>query len=424
MSRVVGKKLRETREARKLTLQQAADATHIRLRFLEAMESGNFGALPSPLQVKGFLRSYGGFLGLNPETLIEAVDLDPWTALATLKKEEIGPQPEPAPTELVDSASSFASIGQTLQQQREILGLSLEDVAQHTHLRIRYLRALESGTIQDLPSPVQGRGMLKNFADFLGLDSDQLLLRFAEGLQARRLEKDPGKTEGSVRPKSRLPRRERRFLSRDLVIGILMAMFLIVFIAWGVSQVSAVRSNERVNPTAPSIAEVLLPSQTLTLVPSTTPTFQSLLESGASEVEVIPEQGIEQTQEVFFFSEIIDGAVQVQIVARQRAWMRVTVDGDVEYDGRIIPGTAYGFAGKDVVEITTGNGAGLQVFYNDQDLGVLGTYGEVINFAITVNGIQTPTPTITFTPTQTQPSTSTPTPTPTITLEATQTPAP
>ena len=166
MSRVVGKKLRETREAQKLTLQEVADATHIRLRFLEAMESGDFGALPSPLQIKGFLRSYGGLLGLNPEALIEAVDLDPWTALATLN-EEVEPQSEPAEADLMDSASSFEYIGQTLQAQREILGLSLEDVAQHTHLRIRYLRALEAGANDDLPSPVQGRGMLKNFADFL-----------------------------------------------------------------------------------------------------------------------------------------------------------------------------------------------------------------------------------------------------------------
>ena len=34
-----------------------------------------------------------------------------------------------------------------------------------------------------LPSPVQGRGMLKNYADFLGLESDTLLLTFADGLQ-------------------------------------------------------------------------------------------------------------------------------------------------------------------------------------------------------------------------------------------------
>ena len=117
MSRVVGKKLRETREAQNLTLAQVADATHIRIRFLEAMETGNFSALPSQLQIKGFLRSYGGFLGLNPEALIEAVDLDPWTALATLSEED-----EPAPglpdSVEVDSSSCFGEIGKILHSLR------------------------------------------------------------------------------------------------------------------------------------------------------------------------------------------------------------------------------------------------------------------------------------------------------------------
>jgi cytoskeletal protein RodZ len=76
-------------------------------------------------------------------------------------------------------------MGLLLQRQRDLLGLSLEDVERHTHLRTHYLRALEAGKLEDLPSPVQGRGMLKNYTTFLGLDPEPLLLRFAEGLQAR-----------------------------------------------------------------------------------------------------------------------------------------------------------------------------------------------------------------------------------------------
>ena len=421
MSRVVGKKLRDTREAQNLTLQQAADATHIRMRFLEAMERGDFSALPSQLQIKGFLRSYGGFLGLNPETLIEAVDLNPWVALETLSAENQS-EPDVLETAQVDSAASFRTIGETLLSQREILGLTLDDVSQHTHLRIRYLKALEAGAMEGLPSPVQGRGMLKNYADFLGLDSDQLLLKFAEGLQARLRETDRVKTKGYGRPKGKTQRRERRFLSRDLVIGVALGLFLVVFIVWGALQVTALRSDVSTEPTAPSIADVILPSSTPTRVPTQTPTVPSLLDGDNTSVDVVEEPVVGQTQEVIFISDRVDGAVQVQIVARQRAWMRITVDGDIEYDGRILPGTAYGFAGKESVEITTGNGAGLQVFYNDQDLGILGAYGEVINFVITVNGVQTPTPTITLTPTQTPESTQTPTPTQF--PEPTETPSP
>jgi len=411
MSIVVGKKLRETREAKKRTLAEAASATHIRLHYLKAMESGKFDVLPSKLQVKGFLRSYAGYLGLDPEPLIGAVDLDPWSALKTLSKEPQDSE-QKAESAAVDSASSFESIGKSLKTQRETLGLSLEDVAQHTHLRIRYLKALETGEMDALPSPVQGRGMLKNYADFLSLDSDQLLLRFADGLQARLTETTLETTKQSVRPKTKPSRRETRFFSRDLVFGVLLALFLVTFIIWGTLQITELRSDQEEEPTAPSIADVLLPSSSPTLIPTTTPTISLFANDNNAAIEIVDEPVTEETMEIIFISDRVDGAVQVQIVARQRAWMRITVDGKVEFDGRIIPGSAYGFAGEEDVEITTGNGAALQVFYNDLDLGILGAYGEVINFVITVNGVQTPTPTITMTLTETQTPEATPTPTP------------
>jgi len=410
MSRVVGKKLRETRESQNLTIEQVAQATRIRRHYIEAMEMGNFNALPSMVQIKGFLRSYAGYLGLKSEPLIEAIDLDPWEALATIQDDS---EPQPGKTEApaVDSVSRFVAVGQTLQTQREILGLSLEDIAQHTHLRIRYLKALESGTIAALPSPVQGRGMLKNYAAFLGLNPDKLLLQFAEGLQHRLKETASAPAKNNIRPKNKQKQRKQRFFSRDVILGAALALFMVAFIVWGALQVTALRAEDKPEPTAPSIAAVLLPSNTPTLIPTTTPTLPSPFdgELGAIAPTEIEPAVADESQGIIFVSESFEGPVQVQIVVRQRSWMRITVDGKVEFDGRVIPGSAYAFAGSEVVEITTGNGAGLQVIYNDLDLGTLGTYGEVINFVITVNGVQTPTPTLTPTSTETPQITPTPT---------------
>jgi cytoskeletal protein RodZ len=66
----LGTILQETREARNLTLEDVAQVTRIRVRYLEALEEGRYDVLPTPVHVRGFLRNYAIFLNLDPEPLI------------------------------------------------------------------------------------------------------------------------------------------------------------------------------------------------------------------------------------------------------------------------------------------------------------------------------------------------------------------
>ena len=61
----IGNTLREARVRRKLTLQQAEEETKVRVKYIQAMENEDFDVLPSPAYVKGFLRTYSTFLGLD-----------------------------------------------------------------------------------------------------------------------------------------------------------------------------------------------------------------------------------------------------------------------------------------------------------------------------------------------------------------------
>jgi cytoskeleton protein RodZ len=412
MSIAIGKILQAAREERGLTLDQVAGTTHIRLRYLQAMEAGNFEALPSRLQVKGFLRSYAGFLGLNEKDLLEMLEprpaaqpgSTPKPATPTLRSVSETQIPDPLSQ---DPASRFVEVGQKLRAQRELLGLSLEDIERHTHLRIRYLEALETGDLKGLPSPVQGRGMLKNYAEFLGLSPDPLLLTFADGLQAGLAERRP---ETSTPQPVKEPKK-RRSLNRDIFIGAFIVVFLLAFGVWGGLQIAVLSdSEEQVLPTPPSIAEVLLPSATITQQPTPTVTVLAAIDQGAI---IRPDQPNPQDNQSIILTPVgPTGPVRVQIVVRERAYMRIVVDGKTEFDGRVLAGTAYAYAGEELIEIITGSGSALQVTYNEQDVGVLGTYGEAVDFVITIDGVQTPTPTVTLTPTATNTSEVTPTPNP------------
>ncbi len=66
----LGQLLREAREQKGVSLEQVEEATRIRQKFLQALEEGNFGALPAETYVKGFLRTYATYLELDPEELM------------------------------------------------------------------------------------------------------------------------------------------------------------------------------------------------------------------------------------------------------------------------------------------------------------------------------------------------------------------
>ena len=67
----IGSTLRETRVRRKTTLQQAEDDTKIRVKYIQAMENDDFDLMPSAAYVKGFLRTYAIYLGLDADVILE-----------------------------------------------------------------------------------------------------------------------------------------------------------------------------------------------------------------------------------------------------------------------------------------------------------------------------------------------------------------
>ena len=66
----LGDALRLQREQMGVTLAQAADDTRIRLKFLEAVESGDYQSLPGNVYTKGFLRNYAEYLNLDPDEMV------------------------------------------------------------------------------------------------------------------------------------------------------------------------------------------------------------------------------------------------------------------------------------------------------------------------------------------------------------------
>jgi cytoskeletal protein RodZ len=325
--------------------------------------------------------------------------------LDTFHKEEEPIEP-PQPEKLQPSDEIFREIGVELRNHRETLSLHLDEIERNIHVKAHYLEALEKGAMDQLPSAVQTRGMLSNYASFLDMDVDVILLRFADALQARHREKNPQKPArkpGQPILASMPPL--RNFVAGDMIFGIGMAVLLVGFVIWGINRVLTLQNMQEIEPTAPSISDVLLASPDPSSI-MVTPTFLP--------VESFPG---EATATIIIPTINVNVSVQVNLIANERTYMRVMADGETVFNSRTIPGNAYLYEAEEQVEVLVGNGAAVRVIYNGRDLGLMGGFGEVVHNIYLADEVITPTPlpsptaTNTVPPSPTVPPTRTPIPT-------------
>jgi cytoskeleton protein RodZ len=67
----IGTSLREVRLRHEIEIAEAEQGTKIRAKYLRALEDEQFEVLPSPTYVKGFLRSYAEYLGLDGQLYVD-----------------------------------------------------------------------------------------------------------------------------------------------------------------------------------------------------------------------------------------------------------------------------------------------------------------------------------------------------------------
>jgi len=272
-------------------------------------------------------------------------------------------------------------IGKTLHEARARLGLTLEQAERSTRIRAYYLEALERGDLDLLPSPVQARGFLQNYATYLGLDSQAILQRYSEVLNSQRTSpfRRTRLSEAPTRPTVRV--RTRRF-SADLIVAAIASVAVLAVLIGGFGRLAA--SLRERNQAASAF---LIPTFTPEAEEATAP-GPPVAAVGAAETPT-PPVSIEPG---------LSGVVDLRLLIEKRGFVIVEVDGQEVYRGRPTPGELLEFQGDELVKVTSGNGGGLRAFYRGEDQGLLGELDEVVIRFWTLSGAVTPTPSPTPTP--------------------------
>jgi cytoskeleton protein RodZ len=75
--------------------------------------------------------------------------------------------------------STTSLFGEHLKREREMRGVSLEEISAATRISVRFLEALENEQWERLPGGIFNRGFIRSVARFLGLDEDGLVAEYA-----------------------------------------------------------------------------------------------------------------------------------------------------------------------------------------------------------------------------------------------------
>lgn len=140
----------------------------------------------------------------------------------------------------------MGELGQILKKRREEMHLSLDDLQEITKIQKRYIDAIERGNYQLLPGPFYTRAFIRNLAETLELNPDQLLSQYDGELPSPEVE-----------PMETVPRRRKK-MPRSPVIGpwitkvllfLFVVMILFIIYLFIVRQFPATPSQEaRENP--------------------------------------------------------------------------------------------------------------------------------------------------------------------------------
>lgn len=289
----------------------------------------------------------------------------------------------------------MGSFGDKLKREREMRGVTLDEIAESTKVARRHLEALETEDFGSLPGGVFNKGFVRAYARFIGIDEDQAVADYAAVSKEVPPPEDQFPLEIHEKPNRELNPRNLRYLP---LIGSAVALVLVVagyamyrsrhHQAENVSFPTQAQQGTQVTkdvekhatPASPETAPVQHEGKMVAVKESVArpePVREVASAVTPQKIPAEPAKPKALSPEHSFF---------VIIKAKEDAWISVVADGHRVSHG-ILKADKQRFvrAGKQIL-LTTGNAGGIDVSFNGRPLGAIGNESEARTLLFTPTG--------------------------------------
>jgi hypothetical protein len=262
------------------------------------------------------------------------------------------PEQEPQPQ---GGSSELASFGEDLRREREIRGISLKEISDATKISKRFLEAIERNDHHTLPAPVFTRGFVREYARYVGLNSEEMVSRYnVAAANDDRIEKPPQVEKYAAvlpkditpkpKPKRGIPAPYARVNRNAISLFVLAA--LLAGVAWWAIQHRREFLEAETPATVPVTTKAVAPPPDAAPVP-----------------EPVPD----------------DSVLRLSVEVTGNSWVSLDADGKSVLNDELKAGDKRTFEANDAFRFRTiGNAAGLTLTLNGTRVPPLGEDGDVI----------------------------------------------
>ncbi len=301
--------------------------------------------------------------------------------------------------------NTMQTVAAVLKKVRESRGLTYEKIYQDLRIHPRFLQALEESRYEVFSSPVHLKGFLKTYAEYLGLNVEQVL-----AFWRREYDEEKGVKRGleGVTPlKSSLTITPGLIVFAFSVI-LVLAFFLYLAVAYRAfaspplisldnfpADIRTSSATLRVSGKIEREATLRINGQRLTLGESGQFAETLSLSPGVNVINfvavnklgkerqltrtVVVEEGASLSPESSPAAVAASNNFELIIkIGPQAAWLEVTDKDTRVFNGLVLAGVSQTYHGNGPFKVQTGNGASTRVLLNGKDLGLLGDEGQVV----------------------------------------------
>jgi cytoskeleton protein RodZ len=290
---------------------------------------------------------------------------------------------------------AMGAFGDRLRREREMRGITLDEITESTKISRRHLEALEGEHFDQLPGAVFNKGFVRAYARFLGIDEDRAVADYSVASNEQPEPEDKFPLEIHAEPDRDL-NPKRSYLPLAFAVAALVGV-LLGYAFWIKSKSHATqpaaKAQQAPAPAAATTAEVPVKVSAPTPVKSAVPVAASAPATPApaavERAAVTPPVKTQQpaSEDAAAAKKPAEKSFFVSVKAKEDSWVSIVADGKSVMQ-RVLPADKHKKikAGK-VLILRTGNAGGIEVSFNGRSLGAIGNENEPRTLTFNATGL-------------------------------------